>query len=189
MVGQPNFGDIPLLPGAIWPPTNTNLGISTPEAEFLGNIYWGRAADGSVRCYKIVKNVTGSTLTKAQVVKYSTSTGRFLLDVTLATTDTDPPAGVVDDTYLGGVPTGQWFRMVVYAEKILLKLGTTSNARCTLAIGDVIVANDDDGMIWKQASAASNAAVQNRLGRSLQATTNGTSDNGAFIACEVNLAF
>jgi len=188
MVGQPNFGDCPLLPGALWPPTNTNLGISTPEAEFLGNIYWGRAKDGSVRCYKIVKNVTGSTLTKGYVVKYSTSAGRFLLDVTLATTDTDAPAGVVDDTYDGGVPTGQWFRMVVYAEKIKLKLGTTSSARCTLTNGQPIVANDDDGMIWGQNSAASNNAVQNRVGRALVATTNGT-ENGTYIDCEVNLAF
>ena len=188
MVGQPNFGDCPIAPGGLLPTTDTNLGIATPEAELLGNIYWGRAKDGSVRCYKIVKNVTGSTLTKGYVVKYSTSTGRFGLDVTLATGDTDAPAGVVDDSYDAGVPTTKWFRMVVYADKIKLKLGTTSDTRCTLAVGDVIVANADDGMIWKQASAASNAAVQNRVGRSLVATTNGT-ENGTYIDCEVNLAF
>lgn len=188
MVGQPNFGDCPILPGAFWPPTNTNLGISTPESEFLGNIYWGHAADGSIRCYKIVKNADSITLTKGYCLVYSTAAGRFGLDVLLSTGDTDAPAGVVDDTYLGGVPTTKWFRMVVYAEKILLKLGTTSSSRCTLTNGNVIVTNSDDGQIWAQNTTAANAAVQNRVGRSLVATTNGV-ENGTYISCEVNLAF
>lgn len=188
MVGQPNFGDCLIGPGQLWPPSNTNLGISTPESEFLGNIYWGRAKDGSVRCYKIVKNADVISLTKGYVLVFSTSTGRFGLDVLLSTGDTDAPAGVVDDSYDGGVPVGKYFRMVVYAEKIKLKLGSTSNSRCTLTVGNIIVSNTDDGMIWAQNTAASNAAVQNRVGRSLVATTNGT-ENGTYIDCEVNLAF
>lgn len=188
MMGQPPYADVTIGPGQFWNPTNSNLGISRPEAEYLGKTYFGRAKDGTVRLYKIVKNADSITLTKGYVCKPSTSAGRFFYDVLLATADTGAVRGVVDDTYDGGVAAGKWFRLVVYAEKIKLKLQSTSDARCTLAVGDVIVCAADDGMIWKQDGTAANAAVQNRVGRALVATTNGT-ENGTYIDCEVNLAF
>lgn len=188
MIGQPMFGDCPVGPGQFWNPTNTNLGIARREVEELGKTYWGRAEDGTLRAYKIVKNADSITLTKGYCCKPSTSAGRFFYDVLLATVDTGAFRGVVDDSYDGGVPAGKWFRLVTYAEKIKLKLQNTSDARCTLAVGDVIVCAADDGMIWKQDSTAANAAVQNRVGRSLVATTNGV-ENGTYIDCEVNPAF
>lgn len=189
MFAQPPYADVQVGPGQFWNPTNTTLGISRSEVEYLGKTYTGRAKDGTLRLYKIVKNADSITLPKGYVCKPSTSAGRFFYDVLLATADTGPVRGVVDDTYPGGVPAGKWFRLVVYAEKIQLKLGTTSDARCTLAVGDVIVSNADDGMVWKQDSTAANAAVQNRVGRALAATTNGGADNGSYFDCEVNLAF
>lgn len=182
---MPTFGLCPFGPGEQRTPTDTVRGIVMSETNsFLGKTYWGSAEDGTVRAYKIVKAT--ANLTKGYLLKYSTSAGRYGIDVTTTTDDTDPVAGCVDDTYHNGVDSGKWFRMVVYAEKIQLKLGTTSDARCTLAIGDVIVANSDNGMVWKQNGTAANAAVQNRAGFALEATTNAT-DNGNYFDCELNL--
>lgn len=179
---NPAFGTTPFDSGRVVDPTDTVRGIAYSEAEWLGRTYVGAAPDGSLRVYRIVKNVTGSTLNKGYCVKYSTSAGRYGKDVTITTDDTDPVAGVVCDSYINGVPTGMWFRMTMYAEKHLVRLGTTSDARCTIAVGDVLVANDDNGMVWEQASAASNNAVQNRLGWALEATTNVTNSGDYFDA-------
>lgn len=188
MTPQPNFGDCPIGPGQYWTPSNSSLGITRQEAEFLAKTYWGVAKDGTLRAYKIVKNADSITLTSRYLCKPSTSAGRSQYDVLLATADTGPVAGAVDDTYPGGVPAGKWFRLCVYAQKIKLRLGTTSDTRCTITVGQVIVCNADDGMFWLQDSTAANAAVQNRVGRCLTATTNGV-DNGNYIDCELNLAF
>lgn len=185
-VTLPGFGTCPFGAGQQINPTDTTIGIVDPET-LLGKTYVGTAADGSHRVYRIVKNVTGSTLSYGYAVKWSATVGRERKDVTICTDDTDAPAGVVCDTYTAGVRNGYYFRMTVFAEKHKVKLGTTSSARCTLTVNQPIVANDDNGMIWGQNSAASNNAVQNRIGFALQATTNGTSDNGSYIDACISL--
>lgn len=183
---SPAFGTNPFDGGRVVDPTDTTRGIAYSEAEWLGRTYVGVAPDGSMRVYKIVKNVTGSTLFKAAAVKYSTSAGRYGKDVTICTDDTDPVAGIVCDSYINGVPTGMWFRMTIFAEKHLVRLGTTSDARCTIAIGDVLVSNSDNGYVWEQASAAANNAVQNRIGWALEATTDVT-DAGAWFDAKISI--
>lgn len=184
---QATFGLVPLGPGDHRPLTDTVRGIGINERDVLGKVYWGAAADGTRRAYKIVKNASGGTLTKGYVLKYSLTAGRYGIDVLHATADLGPVAGVVDDSYIDGVPDGRYFRMVIYAELIELRLGTTSDARCTLAVGDVIVSNADDGMVWKTDGSA--AGVQNRVGFAKEATTNAGAapTNGAYFDCEVNL--
>lgn len=182
--GQPIYADCKLGWGRTVNPTNTNLGISEPEAEYLGRYYWSKGPDGKMRVIKIVRNNTGSTLTARQICKYVTTAGRWGLDVTPTTDDTDPFAGVVEEGYSGGVATGLWFRLVVWAEYMKLYLQTTSSSRCTIANGGLIVAADDDGTFFGQNSSASNNAVQNAFGHVLQATTNAT-DNGTLIPCKI----
>lgn len=187
MVGQPQYADSRFGIGVQMNPSNTTLGITLLESEYLGKYYWAKGPDGYPRIVKIVKNVRGSALAQRNLLKYSTSAGRFGLDVSITTDDTDPPAGAVEEGYSGGVTDTYYFRMVVAAKRMNLVLQTTSSARCTIANGGIIVAGDDDGSFFGQNSSASNNAVQNRVGFALQATTNGTSDNGANIPCEINL--
>lgn len=184
-VTLPGFGTCPFGAGEQRDPTDTTRGIVDPET-LLGKTFIGTAADGSHRVYRIVKNASGSTLSYGYVVKWSATVGRERKDVTIATDDTDAPAGVVCDTYTAGVRNGYYFRMTVFAEKHKVKLGTTSNSRCTLTVNQPIVANDDNGMVWGQNSSASNNAVQNRVGFSLVATTNGV-ENGEYIDACISL--
>lgn len=183
VAGQPIFGDCRIPWGTLFSPSNTTLGITTPESEFLGRMYWAKGPDGTPRVIRIVKNSLGSALSARQLTKYSTSTGRFGLDVTLATGDQDAPAGAVEEGYAGGVPDAKWFRLVVYAARMSLILQSTSDARNTVAVGGWIVCAADDGTFTGQ-NTVSLAAIQNRVGRSLQATTNVT-DAAALIPCWV----
>jgi len=184
-----DYGKCLLTEGQHMDPTITTVGpITTPEAIYLGQVY-KVFVKGKKRRVRIVRNVTGSTLLANQVVKYVTTAGRFRKDVTLATGDTDAPAGVVEQEYSAGVPDGYWFRMVEYAEEHLLRIQITSDTRCTFANGAVLVAAADDGTVMAQNSAASNAAVQNRVGFARVAMTNGT-DNlvaGTTFAAEINI--
>lgn len=186
MVGQPLFGDCRLAWGKVENPSNTTLGITLNEAEYLGHYYWAKAPDGTLRVIKICKNVRGSALSARNLTKYSTTALRFRLDVSITTDNTDPVAGAVEESYTGGVANGYYFRNVTYAEKMGLTLQTTSNAIVTIANGGVIVASDDDGAFCGIAAAAANAAVLNSCGRTLAATTN-TVDNGTVIQCELSL--
>ena len=184
---QSTFGLVPLGPGEHRPLTDTVRGIAINERETLGKVYWGAAADGTRRAYKIVKNSSGGTLTKGYALKYSVTAGRYGIDVVHSTADIGPVAGVVDDSYTDGVPASRYFRMVVYAELIQLKLTTASDARAALAVGDVIVTSGVAGMVWK--TDASATAVQNRVGFALEATTNGGAapTQGDYFDAEVNL--
>lgn len=174
--GQPHFSDCRWGPGVIITPTDTTRGIVYNEAEYLGRRYWATGPDGKVRVVKLVKNVSGSTLLPCQVLKYDTTAGRWGKDVTICANDSDACCGVVESEYAGGVPTGKWFRMVQYGEHQVI-LQTTSDARVTLAVGSPLVSSADNGAVHLQNSTAANAAVQNRLGWSLQVTTEGV-DNG-----------
>ena len=185
VAGQPIFGDCKVGWGMTFNPTNTTLGISTPESEFLGRLYWGKGPDGSPRVFGIVKNVKGSALSARQLLKYDTTDNRFGLDVTLATADQGPPAGAVEEGYAGGVANGLWFRMVVYAPKMGLILQTTSDSRNTIACGGWITCAADDGTFTGQ-DTVSLSAIQNRVGRALRATTNVT-DAAAVVNCWVSI--
>jgi len=184
-----DFGKCFLTEGQIFDPTITTVGpINTPESLYLGQVY-KVFVNGKKRRVRTVRNVTGSTLLPCQVCKYVTTAGRFRKDVTLATGDTDAPAGVVEDQYKAGVPDGMWFRMVEFAEEHNLIIQVTSDSRCTFANGAILVAAADDGTVMAQNSAASNAAVQNRVGYALIAMTNGVSNlvAGTKFLCEVNI--
>lgn len=183
VAGQPIYGDCKILWGATFNPSNTNLGITTPETDFLGRLYWAKGPDGTPRVIRIVKNVRGSALAARNLLKYDTTDNRFGLDVTIATADQGPPAGAVEEGYSGGVPTGLYFRMVVYATKMGLVLQTTSDARNTIACGGWITCAADDGTFTGQDTVSLNA-IQNRVGRALRATTNVT-DAAAVVNCWV----
>ncbi len=183
VAGQPIYGDCKIGWGQIQNPSNTTLGITMAESDFLGRLYWAKGPDGTPRVIRIVKNVKGTALSARQLLKYSTSAGRFGLDVDLATVDQGPPAGAVEEGYAGGVPTAMWFRMVVYATRMSLILQTSSDSRNTIANGGWITCAADDGTFTGQ-NTVSLDAIQNRVGRSLQATTNVT-DAGALIPCWV----
>ncbi len=182
--GQPHFGDNP-WGYSIITPTDSNRAIAMNEDEVLGCKFNARSKDGRWRVVQWVKNVSGSTLNPREVLKYSTSAGRWGLDVTICADDTDPCCGVVPEEYGGGVPTGKWFCMVKYGH-MRLKLQTTSDARVTVANGGVLVASGDNGQVVGQNGTAANAAVQNRVGYALQATTEGV-DNGALINALVDV--
>jgi len=189
----PGFGECFLEPGQCFDPTITSVGpITTPEALYLGKVFDVFVA-GKRRTVRIVNNAHSGALTAGQVCKYSTTSSatasRWRKDVVLATGDTDQVAGVVEQEYKAGVPVGNWFRLVEFAEQHDVYIGTTNSARYTLVAGDPLVASSDDGYVWKQNSAAANDAVQNRLGFVLYpATTNQTDNLVAFkIQAEINV--
>jgi len=183
-----NFGDCFLQEGVPFDPTISSVGpITTPEALYLGRVYFV-FVNGLMRRVRIVKNTHSVPLTYGQVCVYSTAAGRWRKDVVLSTSDTDAPAGVVEDTYTAGVPVGYWFRLVEFAEDHWVWLGTTNSARYTIANGGIIVSSSDDGYVWGQNSAASNAAVQNRVGFLKQAVTNQTDNLVATrVKAEINI--
>lgn len=169
-----DFGKCFLANGQCFDPTITTQGpITTPEALYLGKQY-NVFEKGKRRRVRIVKNTHSDELSACQLVKYSTSTGRFRKDVVLSTTEFEKCAGFVEDGYTGGVPVGSWFRMVEYAEQHEVILQTTSGAEATIAVGGGLQASGDDGKVRTQVVDA--AGVRNELGLALEATTNGVTN-------------
>lgn len=191
MTPYSDFGWCPLQYGNYKTPTDTSLGVTENEGLVLGKIYKSKGPDGRVRLVRIVKNASSSTLAARKLVKSSTATGRYLLDAaSLTTDDGDPILGVVEEGYSGGVPDGKWFRCVVYAEKMGVYISSDNSSRVTNAVGDVVVAADDNGSFWAQDNTADTGLavqIQNRLGRILEATTNNSTYRGTVRQVQVNV--
>ncbi len=183
---QQVYGTCPMQPGTVWSASDSSVPFTRGEEEFLGKVYAEAGEGGSTNLITILKNTTGSTLTRGQVLRPDlSSAARMFGDALLGNADSARPAGVVCDKYKTGftVPNGSYFRATLKSRKHKILLQTTSNARVTLAIGDLLVMSADAGAAW---GAAALTAAAYRLGFSRVVTTNGT-ENGSLIDAVIDV--
>lgn len=172
------FTQCPVEYGVALNPSDAQHRVTRNEIE-LGKVYYDRRPDGSEVLVKILKNGESSTTLLAnQVLKPNTATGRFNIDGLLSTTVNNAVIGVVEDGYKLGVKPGYWFRAVVDADHHPVNLTTANGAQATVAVGGVVVADDVDGTCRAQVTGTDTDAsirpnIENRIGRSYVATTNG----------------
>jgi len=195
MPAKVSFAQCPYEYGVPINPSDTQHRLVRNETD-LGKVFYDRRPDGSEVLVKILKNAEASTALLAnQVVKPSTSTGRYNKDALLSTDNANAVLGVVEDGYKGaaGVPAGYWFRCVVDADAHPVNLTTANGAQATVAVGGVVVADAVDGCCRAQITGTDTDAsirpnIENRIGRSNVATTNGAATQaGMTISVKIKL--
>lgn len=167
-------------------PADTTRGI-TLATERLGNMYYsmgmgnGTAQTMKPRIVMLVKNDSGSTLSRNLVVAHKTTTltGRYLI-AGLAGSLSLVVAGVVEDGYINGVPDGAIFRLVIEGEHYL-QMFTTSNALVTTIVGQALTSAGSGEVFGQDNSVAAGSAtfaqINSVVGQQMTVTTN-TTDNG-----------
>lgn len=193
MSNKQSFAQCPFEYGVPINPSSTQHRTVLNEATYLGKVFSDRRKDGTQILVKILKNSEASTTLLAhQVVKPSVATGRFNMDALLSTDTANAVLGVVEDGYVGGVPAGYWFRCVVDGDQDV-NLTTANGAQATVAVGQIVEADAVDGTVRAQVTgtdtdASIRPAIENRIGRSYVATTNGAATQaGMTIKVKVQL--
>lgn len=167
-------------------PADTTRAI-TVDSTMVGNIYYsigmgtGSKQTQKPRLVMIAKNNSGSTLSRNLVVAYDTAATSFPgLIAGYAAANSNVVAGVIEDGYVAGVPTGALFRLVVKGFHYC-QYATASDSQVTTVLGTPLVASGSGEVYgWDNsvaAGAATFAQIAAVMGFSAEVTTN-TTDNG-----------
>jgi hypothetical protein len=184
MLWFPKEGAIsPIAYGETRDLTDASFMIDLKQINLLGNVFLD-VVDGIPRLVMLVKNASGGLLNARRLVKFSTSAGRYGLDIAAVTAgDADPLAGLVEEGYKAGVPDGKVFRAVVRCRRIQAYLANQNSARIALTNGDPIVTNSG-GEFWGQDTTATGSGLYKQLGTGkvgnvLETTLNDANNRGA----------
>lgn len=195
---NPNVStNCPLQWGDFWA-ADTTRGI-TIDTSALGQIFYSigpaptpvTKVTNKPRLVMLVKNASGSTLSRNLVVAHTTTTlVSFPYNIAgLAGSLSLVAAGVVEDGYTAGVPDGAIFRMVVQGFHYL-QLKTSSDSLSTTIVGQNLCCAGSGEVTGQDNSVAAGSAtfaqINSVVGKQCTVTTNVT-DSGAQFLAYVNM--
>lgn len=177
----------PIAYGDVQGPADTTRGI-TLDTTKLGNIYYqigegkGSYQTMKPRLIMLVKNASGSTLSRNLVVAHTTTTAvSFPYNITgYAGALSLVACNVIENGYINGVPDGCIFRMVIKGYHYL-QMKTSADALVTTVVGQALCCAASGEVLGQDTSVAAGAAtfaqINSAVGYSCTITTNAT-DNG-----------
>lgn len=179
----------------VYEASDTTRGI-TADTSKIGNAYFVNDVidrnPGSTTSYvavaprkvRLVKNNSGTVLSRHLAVKYGTTAGDLLKNISGLAGANEQVAGFVEDGYIDGVPDGAIFRIVECGPHYAQLYGS-SDSQNTTAPGTALVCAGSGKVYGQDTAVAAGSATFGQTngvcGYSNAVTTQGVDENAKFL--------